>query len=136
MMTLGPPNGGWTDKQAQNVADVVSEIPIDETVSFDDISDFDYLKNTGISHLGMPYFDFDGNLQYDNGIYERPEQIDSLNPKLYWTIIKNVNAQKAKYQFKLQNGRSPTKEELFEAIKSTKPKNQSDSLMNYISDQN
>ena len=100
----------------------------------DDVNQFDYLRNTGISLLGIPYFDFDGKLKHDTGIYERPESLDLLNPKLYWNIIKNTDAQKARYMFKLGHGRSPTMEELHETVKLTKSHitNESDSILNYL----
>ena len=121
METLTPNDSGWNDEKSQMWASIIKDLPEGITMPFEDVSDFDYLKNTKVSHLGMPYFDLDGVLQYDSGIYQRPDCLDSLNPKLYWSIIKNINAQKAKFTFKLQNGRCPTKEELEEALKVQKP---------------
>jgi len=134
MQTLAPPNDGWSDQQAEIIASLLVDIPEDVTMPIDDVTQFDYLRNTGISLLGIPYFDFDGKLQHDTGIYERPENLDLLNPKLYWTIIKNTDAQKARYMFKLEHGRSPTIEELHETIKFTKSHiaNKSDSILNYL----
>jgi len=81
----------------------------------------------------MPYFDYKGRLQHDTGIYERPESLELLNPKLYWNIIKNVNAQKARYIFKIEHGRSPSIDELHEAInKEPHTTNESDSILNYL----
>lgn len=117
METLTPFDSGWSDNQAQMMANLLKDLPEDVVVPIDDVSQFDYLRNTRITHLGMPYFDLDGKLQYDSGIYARPECLDFLNPKLYWAIIKNINSQKAKFSFKLQNGRSPTYEELQESLK-------------------
>jgi len=134
MQTLAPPKDGWTDQQAETIADLLKEIPIDITIPVDNISEFDYLRNTGISILGLPYFDFDGKLQYDTGIYGRPDNLELLNPKLYWIIIKNIDSQSARYQFKIQNGRSPTQEELHDVIRisKSKSKNESGSLLNYF----
>ena len=134
METLAPPNDGWSDKQAEIIAGILVDMPEDTTLPIDDVTKFDYLRNTGISLLGIPYFDFDGKLQHDTGIYERPENLDLLNPKLYWTIIKNIDAQKARYMFKLGHGRSPTVDELHETIKFTKSRvtDKSDSILNYL----
>ncbi|MEX0862744.1 hypothetical protein [Nitrosopumilus sp.] len=134
MQTLVPPNDGWSDRQAEVIADLLVGIPEGVALPIDDVTQFDYLRNTGISLLGIPYFDFDGKLQHDTGIYERPEKLDLLNPKLYWNIIKNTDAQKARYMFRLEHGRSPTVEELHETIKFSKShtQNQSDSIMNYL----
>ena len=134
METLAPPNGGWSDRQAEVVASLLVDIPEDESLPIDDVTKFDYLRNTGISLLGIPYFDFDGKLKHDTGIYERPENLDLLNPKLYWTIIKNTDAQKARYMFRLENGRSPTVEELHERIRFTKSHimDKSNSIVSYF----
>ena len=134
METLAPPNGGWSDKQAEIIASLLVDMPEDVSLPIDDVTQFDYLRNTGISLLGIPYFDFDGKLQHDTGIYERPENLDLLNPKLYWTVIKNIDAQNARYAFKLQHGRAPTIEELHETIKFTKSHmtNRTNSILNYL----
>jgi hypothetical protein len=134
MQTLAPPNEGWSDKQAEIIASLLVDMPEDIALPIDDVTQFDYLRNTGISLLGIPYFDFDGNLQYDTGIYERPENLDLLNPKLYWNIIKTTDSQKARYAFKLQHGRVPTIEELHETVKFTKlhMANKSNSILNYL----
>ena len=132
MLTITPPDSGWSDKQSQMMSDLLKELPEGVTIPIDDVSQFDYLRNTRITHLGMPYFDLDGALQYDSGIYGRPDCLDSLNPKLYWAIIKNINSQKAKFSFKLQNGRCPTFEELQESLKVQKPvKSENESLLNW-----
>ena len=134
METLAPPNDGWVEQQAESIAELLVDMPEDTPLPIDDVTQFDYLRNTGISLLGIPYFDFDGKLQHDTGIYERPVNLDLLNPKLYWTIIKNIDAQKAQYMFKLENGRSPTIEELHERIKFTKShiSDKSNLIMNYF----
>ena len=134
MQTLAPPNDGWTEQQAESIADLLVDMPEEIPLPIDDVTQFDYLRNTGITLLGIPYFDFDGKLKHDTGIYDRPENLDLLNPKLYCNIIKNTDAQKARYMFKLGNGRSPTIGELYEKIKLTKSHiaNESDSILNYL----
>ncbi len=133
MQTIAPPNGDWSEQQAECIASLLVDIPEDTTVPIDDVTQFDYLRNTGITILGMPYFDFEGRLQHDTGIYERPESLELLNPKLYWNIIKNVNAQKARYIFKIEHGRSPSIDELHDAInKESHTSNESDSILNYL----
>ena len=121
METLTPSDTGWSREQQETMAKILVDIPEDVILPIDDVTEFDYLRNTRITHLGMPFFDFDGKLQYDSGIYHRPECLDSLNPKLYWSVIKNINSQKAKFTFKLKNGRSPTSEELQEVLITQKP---------------
>jgi len=132
METLTPPDSGWSKEQEETIAKILVDLPEDVIIPIDDVSQFDYLRNTRITHLGMPFFDLDGKLEYDSGIYQRPECLDSLNPKLYWGIIKNINSQKAKFTFKVQNGRSPNYEELQEALKTLKPeKAESQSLFTF-----
>jgi len=132
MEILTPPDTGWSDQQEEMIAMMLKDLPEDEMTPFDDLSLFDSLRNTRITHLGMPYFDEDYKLQYDSGIYQRPECLEFLNPKLYWSIIKNVNSQQAKYLFKLQNGRSPTQEELGISLKNMKQKkSENQSLLNF-----
>lgn len=128
MQTLAPPESSWSEQQQQKIASLLVDLPLDTTLPFDDVADFDYLRNVGISVLGMPYFDENGMLQNDTGVYQRPQRLDMLNPVLYWKIIKNIDVQSAKYQFKVQHGRAPNPDELKEVIdfiKSQKPKNHS-----------
>ena len=132
MEILTPPDSGWTDQEQEMIGSMLKDLPENVTIPFGGLSLFDSLRNTRITHLGMPYFDEEYKLQYDSGIYQRPECLESLNPKLYWSIIKNINFQKAKYSFKLQNGRSPTFEELQESLKTQKPKEtKNQSLLNF-----
>jgi len=121
MKTVVPCDSGWSDEKSQMWAAIIKDLPEGITMPFDDVDDFVYLEDMKMTYLGMPYFDLDGIVQYDSGIYQRPDNLDSLNPKLYWSIIKNINSQKAKFEFKLQNGRCPTKEELEESLKIQKP---------------
>jgi len=132
METLTPPDAGWSDDYSEMMANLLKELPENAVIPIDDISPFSYLRDTKISQLGMPFFNSDGILEHDTGIYQRPDNFDSLNPKLYWSIIKNINTQKAKYIFKLQNGRSPNKEEIEECLDKLKPeKIPSQSLLNF-----
>jgi len=133
MQTIAPPNDGWTEQQAKSIASLLVDIVEDITIPIDDVTQFDYLRNTGITLLGMPYFDYKGRLQHDTGIYERPESLELLNPKLYWNIIKNTDTQKARYIFKIEHGRSPSIDELHDAInKEPHTTNESDSILNYL----
>ncbi len=130
METIIPNEERWTEDQAKFLVD----LPENTTVPIDDVRQYDYLKNVGFNMLGYPYFDFEGHLQYDTGIYELPTAIEKMNPKLYWTIRRNVNVQKARYTFKVNNGRCPTIDELNETIKMQKSRkdNESDSILNYM----
>lgn len=134
MQTLAPPDRGWSDEQAKKIASLIKEMPEGIAVPIDDVEQFDYLRNVGFKLTGIPYFDYDGNLQYDTGIYARPKCIESLNPKLYWSIIRNIDTQEAKYQFKIENGRCPTSEELQEIIRPVKfnKATQSKSILDYV----
>jgi len=132
MQTIAPPNDGWSDKQTESIASLLVDIPEDTAIPIDDVTQFDYLRNTGITLLGMPYFDYKGRLQHDTGIYERPESLELLNPKLYWNIIKNTDAQKTRYIFKIEHGHSPSTDELHDAINKVHTSNESDSILNYL----
>ena len=134
MQTLTEPDDGWSKIQMEEMAEFVKSMPEGVTLPFDDVTEFDYLKNVGIKNLGILYFDFEGKLQHETGIFERPQCLELLNPKLYWGIIKNTEIQKARYSFKLQFGRSPNSEELEETIKTIKSKKhtESQSLVDYI----
>jgi len=131
METLTPCDRGWSDAESKMIAELLTELPEGVTVPFDDITIFDSLRNTRLSNLGMPYFDDEGKLEYDTGVYQRPECLDSLNPKLYWSVIKNINFQKAKFTFKLENGRSPNEEELKKALEIKSTNTESQNLLNF-----
>ena len=49
-------------------------------------------------------------------VYSKPNCLDKLNPTLYSRISKNIKEQKFKYQFKVENGRIPTKQELEDSL--------------------
>ncbi|MGY5144182.1 MAG: hypothetical protein ACW9XH_06840 [Candidatus Nitrosopumilus sp. bin_32a] len=132
METAVPPDGGWTEQQQKMITDVLKNLQTGETMCFDDLSLFSSLRDSQISNLGMPYFDDDYKLQYDTGVYQRPDCLDSLNPKLYWGIIENIESQKAKYSFKLRNGKCPTVEELQDYMKIHKhSESKNQSLLNF-----
>jgi len=116
------------------MANMLVDMPEDGPIPIDDVTQFDYMSNIGVSVLGIPYYTFDGMLQYDTGIYSRPDTLDSLNPKLYWNIIKNIDLQQARYSFKINHGHTPTDEELQEAIQSIKSHipNKTTSILDYL----
>ena len=116
METLTPCSSGWSDKQSKEFASALKDLPDGVVFPIDDIAQFDYMRNSDMI-LGMPYFDLDGNFQFDSGVYQKPECLDFLNPRLSWSIIRDINSQEAKFRFKVQNGRSPTSDELQEFLK-------------------
>lgn len=111
MQTLSPPEQWSVDLQNQ-FKEIFKYIPEDTTISLDNSLGLDYLANVKISVLGMPYFKNDGMLDHETGIYSRPSCLDKMNSKLYWNVIKNTELQKFKYVFRVEHGRSPTKEEI------------------------
>jgi len=131
METLTPCDRGWSEQEEKTIAELLVSLPEGVTVPFDDITIFDSLRNTKFSNLGMPFFDVEGKLDYDTGVYQRPECLESLNPKLYWSVIKNINTQKVKFKFKLENGRSPNNEELKELLQIKSSKTESQNLLNF-----
>ncbi len=133
METIVPPEGGWSEKQTEDIAELLKSIPEKVTLPIDDVTEFEYLRNLRFTYLGMTYFDLDGILQHDTGIYERPECLESLNSKLYWNIIKNIDTQKARYLYKIQYGRVPNQEELEQTIRIIRSRKhtESESLLNY-----
>ncbi len=116
METLTLCSSGWSDKQSKEFALALKDLPDGIVFPIDDITQFDYMRNSDMI-LGMQYFDLDGNFQFDSGVYQKPDCLDFLNPKLSWSIIRDINSQEAKFRFKVQNGRSPTFEELQEFLK-------------------
>ena len=135
MQTIVPPSNGWSEQQAKLMQSILIDIPENDFIPIDDVRYFEYLANSGISVLGIPYFDKQGKLQHDTGIYSRPDKLDSFNPKLYWNTIHSIELQNAKYSFKLENGRTPTKDELVEFVNAVKIKtrtSKSNSILNYM----
>lgn len=95
----------------QYIANLLVDMPEDTTIPIDDVSLFDYLMDVGVSLLGMPYFDFDGMLQHDDGVYEKSECLNELPVNQYCNVVKCIEIQKALYQYKINHGKSMSKEE-------------------------
>ena len=123
MQTLAPAYREKSEIHHTKIAEILVDMPDDQTFHIDGFDLFDYLKNVGVSPLGMPYFDLEGKLQYDDGMYEKPDCLNDLPVGLYCTISKSVEVQKAKYQFKIEHGKSMTKE-------------QQEEMLNIVSQQN
>lgn len=111
METLAPSFREKSETHHQKIANLLMDIPEDITVPIEDVSPFDYLRNVGVSLLGMPYFDNKGMLQYDSGVYEKPQCLDRLSVNLYCTIVKCIEIQKTTYQYKIDNGKSMSDQE-------------------------
>ena len=117
MRTLVPDD--WSPQQADFFKNEIFPQFKDDVVRLDDSCGLQYLSKETYFELGMPYFKQDGQLDYETGIYSRPDCISKLNTQLYWSIIKNIDLQTFKYQFKLENGVSPTREEQAEHLTPT-----------------
>jgi len=111
MATLVPSFREMSEVHHGTIAKLLVDIPEDIPMPIDDVSLFDYLKNIGVSSLGMPYFDFDGMIQHDDGIYEKPGCLNDLPVGQYCNVVKSIEIQKALYQYKLNHGASMSKEE-------------------------
>ena len=116
MQTLVPSFREKSEVHHQNIANLLVDIPEDTPMPIDDISLFDYLSDVGVSLLGMPYFDFDGILQHDDGVYEKPECLNELPVNQYCNVVKCIEIQKTLYQYKIDHGKSMDKEERQELI--------------------
>jgi len=112
LCVLVPPDSGWSDEETKKVSKLLKDIPMDLTVGVDDLSMFYYQSDIGFNPLGITYFDSECMLQYDTGVYHIPDCLDSLTPKLREGVISDIKTQEFKYVFRLEHGRSPTKEEL------------------------
>ena len=115
MRTLTPALN-WSDSQKTKFEKFFEKLEVD-TIGFFDNSEMnlEYL-NSDHMHLGLPYFTAEGELLHESGIYSKPNCLDKLNPTLYSRISKNIKEQKFKYQFKVENGRIPTKQELEDSL--------------------
>ena len=89
----------------------------EDTIDIFDNSDMnlEYLTSNHMQ-LGIPYFNSKGEIFFESGIYSRPDCLDDLNPTLFHRISKNIKEQEFKYQFKMENGRIPTKQELADSL--------------------
>ncbi len=118
LRTLVP--NDWSPQQAERFKEVVFPmLQEDSLIALDDDCGLQYLSRETLTGLGMPYFKLDGMMDYETGIYSKPECIDNLNPILRTRITRNIDLQKFKYQFKIENGMSPTKEEQTEYLTPT-----------------
>ena len=111
METLVPSFREMSKVHHSTIASLLVDIPEDTTMPIDDVSLFDYLMDRGVSLLGMPYFDFDGMLQYDDGVYEKPECLNDLPANQYCIVVKCIEIQKTLYQYKIDHDKSMDKEE-------------------------
>ena len=118
MKTLVPPDD-WSEENQTMFAEVFQSMTKGEPMRLDNSMGLVNFDRMLVSPLGMTYFDDKGMLNYESGIYSTPSCIDDLNPTLYWNITNNIRLQELKYQFKLDNGRTPTKEEQIEYLKPT-----------------
>ena len=116
METLVPSYREKSELHHQGIANLLVDIPEDTTMPIDDVEQFDYLRNVGVTLLGMPYFDYDGVLQHDSGVYQRPSCLNELPVSQYCSIVKSIEIQKALYQYKIDHGNSMSKEDRNEMV--------------------
>jgi|APSaa5957512535_1039671.scaffolds.fasta_scaffold10552_5 hypothetical protein len=133
MQTLAPAYREKSETHHEKIAELLVDMPDDLTLHIDNIEIFDYLKNVGVSVLGMPYFDLDGKVQYDNGVYQKPDCLDELSVELYCTVVKSVEIQKAQYEYKVNHGRSMSKDERSELLITVKQQNNTKPLDSFQS---
>lgn len=111
MSTLVPPDD-WSEENQSLFAEVFQSMTKGEPVRLDNSMGLVNFDRMNVSLLGMTYFNDKGELNYESGIYSVPSCINDLNPTLYWNITNNIKLQESKYQFKIENGRLPMKDEL------------------------
>jgi hypothetical protein len=115
MRTLTP-SMNWSDQQKNKFQKFFTKLQENTITQFDNSQfNLEYLESKHMD-LGMPYFNDKGELLHETGIYSKPDCLDNLNPTLYHRISKNITEQKFKYQFKIENGRVPTRTELEESL--------------------
>ena len=113
MLGLVPIDRGSTGDAVKKLSKLVKSLPLGMKMPMDNMaSKFVYRCDQPIDYKGMTYFDFDGVCQYDDGVYSDPDCIESLNPVLKRGVIESIKIQKISYDFKIQNERSITKQEL------------------------
>lgn len=66
--------------------------------------------------LGLPFVSADGIWDYDTGVYSKPSCFGLLSTQIRDNIEKSIRVQEIKFQFKMQNGHSISKEELEERL--------------------
>jgi len=123
MQTLAPAYREKSEIHHKQIEQTLVDMPDDLTLHIDNIEIFDYLKNVGVSALGMPYFDLDGKLQYDTGVYEKPDCLDKLTVDLYCDIVKSIEIQRVQYEYKIEHGKSMSKDERNELLITVKQQN-------------
>lgn len=92
-----------SDIHRDSVAYIVNNLPLDETVKLDDMTVFDYYSDVRELLAGIPYYDSDGMMQEETGVYKEPSCIENLGVDLYCSIINNIAIQKERYQWKLNS---------------------------------
>ena len=108
----------WSKEQQDHFKNVIFlNLKEDELISMEDDCGLQYLSRETLTGLGMPYFKLNGDFDMETGIYSRPECLDRLNPTLRTRITKNIDLQKFKYQYKIENGLSPNRQEVSEFLK-------------------
>lgn len=94
------------------IAELVKSLPLDITVPVDNLASmFIYRRDQPISHKGIEYFDSEGMLQYDDGIYQKPDCLSKLNPGLYYDIETEVSIQEFKHSVKSSRNKALSTEE-------------------------
>ncbi len=95
-----------SDSNLFKIAELVKSLPLDMTLPIDNLASmFIYRRDQPISYKGIEYFDFDGMLQYDDGIYQKPSCLSKLNPGLYYNIETEVSIQEFKHSVKTSRGK-------------------------------
>lgn len=123
----------WGDEQKSYFAEVIFPmLNQDVCTSLDSDLGFQYLSKFTMSPLGMPFVDVNGLYDNDTGILSKPKCIDDLNPTLRTRINRSIDLQTFKYQYKIQNGMNPSKEEQIEFLTPTvKRSTNNHSLLDY-----
>jgi len=107
----------------ERIASMIKSMEEDEVLHIVNVEDFEYLRNSKHT-LGMSYFDLEGIQQFDTGIYVEPECLNLLSSELFRSVIRNINVQTVRYEFKVETGRTPTKEEVNEELELMKSNSQ------------
>ena len=95
---------------------IVSDLPIDETILVDE-NLYEYVESFS-DPRGMMYFDEDGMMLYDDGIYQQSQYFDVL-PNPVRSLFQDItHRSKIRASLRLTNGITPTKQEIDDAITS------------------
>ncbi len=112
MQVLVPLDRGGSEVHLIKLAELIKSLPLDLTLPLDDMASlFAYRKNQFISYKGLEYFDSEGMRQYDDGIYQKPDCLFSLNPFLYYSIDIDIEVQRFRNSVKTSLGRGMTHQE-------------------------